>query len=69
MLLINIENQKCKMLNNLVRHDKLRKTTVAKKVEGKRGPERLRRTFLNQINEKADVMSFKVKTLAEERQA
>lgn len=56
------------MFGYLIQHEKLMKIVIEEKMEEKRGPERLRRTFLDQIiKDQADAMPYKEeKTLTED---
>jgi hypothetical protein len=67
-LLKTIENRRGKMLGHLLRHDEYIKIMVEGKVEGRRKRGRPRRTYMDQIKEKVNVVSYQaVKGKVQER--
>ncbi|PZC78062.1 hypothetical protein B5X24_HaOG202597 [Helicoverpa armigera] len=58
-LLHSIENRRGKMIGHLIRHDDFIKNIVEGKVEGKRGRGRPRYSYMKQIKEKVNVVTYK----------
>ncbi|CAH4035794.1 unnamed protein product [Pieris brassicae] len=66
--LSTIENRRGKMIGHLVRHDNLFKTILEGKIEDRTGRGRPRAAYIDQIKEKAEVVTYQeVKTLTQNR--